>query len=293
MRCAHRFSRALPSLLIVALLGCSASVPTAPAIPFAPYGSGYASKPDFNEVEHRYPLSAADRVHLTPQSLAALDQEQLDQLYARLSAGAMPDGPYEGRVLLPRSAAGDVSLADPAGRFGATALQLKGLSLTDITPILWRGKVFDREQGVLRNRIDDLSSLRKLGLIDAEPAPVSIGGETTWLLFPAKVFCGQSLLDARRESIVADYAFADDIAGYRDQPDYIAGRRGLRVREEMRMVRPGFYLGRAYVDRVFALDFILYNELVAREAGDRFAVDGAVEEACWTGTHAGRAAALR
>ena len=30
------------------------------------------------------------------------------------------------------------------------------------------------------------------------------------------------------------------------------------------MVRPGFYLGRAYMDRVFLLNFLLYNEDIAK-----------------------------
>ena len=37
-----------------------------------------------------------------------------------------------------------------------------------------------------------------------------------WLLFPAKLYCGQSLLDGRRESIVIDYLFGDEIEGWRD-----------------------------------------------------------------------------
>src|SRR3546814_6816798 len=50
------------------------------------------------------------------------------------------------------------------------------------------------------------------------------------------------------------------------------------------MVRPGFYLGRAYVDRVFLLDFILYNEDIAERDGPAFAETGTVAEDCWPGT---------
>jgi hypothetical protein len=32
------------------------------------------------------------------------------------------------------------------------------------------------------------------------------------------------------------------------------------VRDEIRMIRPGFYLGRAYLDRGFALNFTLYDK---------------------------------
>ena len=80
------------------------------------------------------------------------------------------------------------------------------------------------------------------------------------LAFPAKVYCGQSLLDGRRESIVLDYAFSDDIEGYRKKPDALAGRDGFMLREELRMVRPGLYLGRAYMGRVLVANFVLVNE---------------------------------
>src|SRR5690348_2733547 len=61
--------------------------PSLPDIPFAEYGESYASKPDFAEVEHKYPLSAEQLMSLTPEILKAYDQEQIDQIYARLTAG--------------------------------------------------------------------------------------------------------------------------------------------------------------------------------------------------------------
>ena len=90
-------------------------------------------------------------------------------------------------------------------------------------------------------------------------------GKDAWLLFPAKLYCGQSLLDGRRESVIIDYAFTDDLPGYREMPDVLAGREGLEIRDEIRMVRPGFYLGRAYIKKVFALNFTLYNKAVAEK----------------------------
>jgi hypothetical protein len=50
------------------------------------------------------------------------------------------------------------------------------------------------------------------------------------------------------------------------------------------MVRPGLYLGRAYIDRTFALNFVLYNKQVAERDGPAFESDGKVAEDCWTGT---------
>src|SRR3546814_1207924 len=91
-------------------------------------------------------------------------------------------------------------------------------------------------------------------------------------------------MNSLRESIIIDYAFTDTLPGYREKPDFLAGRNGLKVRDEIRMVRPGFYLGRAYVDRVFLLDFILYNEDIAERDGPAFAETGTVAEDCWPGT---------
>jgi hypothetical protein len=44
----------------------------------------------------------------------------------------------------------------------------------------------------------------------------------------------------------------------------LVGKDGLMIRDEIRMVRPGFYLGRAYFGTLFGLNFTLYNEDVAR-----------------------------
>jgi hypothetical protein len=89
---------------------------------------------------------------------------------------------------------------------------------------------------------------------------MDFNGKQTWLLFPAKLYCGQSLLDARRESIIIDYFSPTKSRATRRTRTFLAGRRGLRVRDEIRMIRPGFYLGRAYLDKGFALNFTLYNK---------------------------------
>ena len=113
-----------------------------------------------------------------------------------------------------------------------------------------------------------------------------IAGLTTtdvWLLFPAKLYCGQSLIDGRRESIIIDYAYNDDIAGYQERPDALVGRNGLGIRDEIRMIRPGFYLGRAYANRVFLLNFMLVNSEVAEAGRESYANGDEVVEDCWAG----------
>lgn len=258
--------------------------PKAPDIRFAPYDKPYQSKMDFAQLEYKLPLTAEELARITPDNLAALDQEQIDQIYARLTAGPIPDGPFDGRVLLPRGTSGHFRVAEIAGGLAEYALQLKGLQVENLGETLWKGKMFYRNERVLRNRIDDLAVLKQAGLVEGEPKKATLNGKETWLLFPAKVYCGQSLLDARRESIIIDYFFTDEIPGYQEKPDFLAGRRGLRVRDEIRMVRPGFYLGRAYLDRVFLLNFTLYNEDIADRDGSAYLKTGRVTQDCWTGT---------
>jgi hypothetical protein len=149
-----------------------------------------------------------------------------------------------------------------------------------------------QDRQLLKLVVDDPNALPKTDI----PGKKILGliQDDAWLLFPAKLYCGQSLLDSRRESIIIDYAFNDEIAGYRERPDFLAGRRGLKIRDEIRMVRPGFYLGRAYMGHVFLLNFTLYNEQVAESAnsGD-FMKTGVVAEDCWQGSQKpGRLAAL-
>jgi len=274
---------ACAAMTALALL-CACGKPEPPAVAFAPHGEPYASKLDFAQLEYRYPLNTTDRARLTPENLAQLDQEQLDQIYARLTAGPIPDGPYDGAILLPKGSSGQLRAAEIVGGFAGMAVQLKGLKLETLGETLWKGKVFYRDQRVLRNRIEDLGVLKAAGLVSGEPKKIEVDGKQTWALFPAKLYCGQSLLDSRRESVIIDYFFTDELPGYRQRPDYLAGRNGLQVRDEIRMVRPGFYLGRAYTGKVFLLNFTLYNAEVAERDGAAFTKSGEIKEDCWPGT---------
>ena len=276
--------------LAFALGACNKNVPKLD-IPFASWDKSYQSKMDLAQVEYKYPIPTVELGKVTPEYLATLDQEQLDQIYARLTAGPIPDGAFDGRILLPRGGSGKFRLSEIVGGFTGLGLHLKGLVLEDVGEALWRGKVFYRQEGVLRNRIEDLGVLKKMGLVQGEPKKMDFNGKQTWLLFPAKLYCGQSLLDARRESIIIDYFFTDEIPGYQENPDYLAGRRGLRVRDEIRMIRPGFYLGRAYLDRGFALNFTLYDKASDDKAREDFVKTGQVQEECWPGTQTRKLAA--
>ena len=274
-------------LALLSLTGCDyiqALFTPKPDIKFAGYGADYQSKPDFASIEHSFPLTTAELDKITPRYLSTLDQEQIDQIYARLTAGPIPDGAFDGGLFFPRGSSGRLRLSEIVGGLPGLIVQLKGKKLDLIGETLWKGKVFYRNDRVLRNRIEDLNLLRTMGLVEAEPKKIDVKGKDAWLLFPAKLYCGQSLMDSRRESIIIDYAFTDEIAGYMEKPDFLAGRRGFKVRDEIRMVRPGFYLGRAYLDRIFILNFTLVNDEIAAKDGPTFTKTGQSQEDCWTGT---------
>ena len=258
-----------------------------PDIPFMPSGENYQSKPDFAQLEYKLPLSPVDLQKITPKNLSKLTQEELDQIYARLTAGPIPNGPFRGDLFFPRGASGDLRAAEIiGGGFKGLAVKLKMKKLQILGRILWKGKVFYKNEGVLRNRINDLKILSPV--IDGDLSTLKkleFEDEKTWLLFPAKIYCGQSLIDSRRESVIIDYAFGDELEGYRELPDALAGRRGFKIRDEIRMIRPGFYLGRAYMDRAFILNFMLYNEEIDKRESPTFIKTGKVAQDCFTGTH--------
>ena len=280
--------RILPLLIIAAALplsGCDQIknlFAAKPDIPFVAYGEGYATKPDLAQLEYEHPLSAKELAKVTPAYLNTLSQEQLDQIYARLPAGPIPDGAFDGSIVFPKGSSGKLRLAEILGGLQGLAAQFKGKKLEIIGETLWKGKVFYRDEKVLRNRIDDLAILRPIVGMGEIPK-ISVNGRDAWLLFPAKLYCGQSLLDSRRESIIIDYAFTDDLPGYREKPDALAGRNGLKVRDEIRMIRPGLYLGRAYLDRAFGLNFVLENKALAK-AGETDFLAGKIAQDCWSGT---------
>ena len=286
-------TRCLLAATAAALLaGCGAKEDkTPPEVPFMQWGEAHNAKPDFARVEFEHPLSVEDLYKLTPRNLALLDQEQVDQIYARLTAGPIPDGPFEGDLFFPRGGSGKLRLSEIAGGgLRGLLVNVAGKKLDLIGEILWKGKVFYRDERLLRNRIEDLKTLKAVGLVEEDAAnplqEITVKGRDQWLLFPARLYCGQSLLDGRRESIIIDYAFTDQLPGYRRMPDMMAGRDGFAIRDEIRMVRPGFYLGRAYLDRAFVVNFVLYNEEIAEAAKAEFMKTGQSAEDCWGGTQA-------
>jgi hypothetical protein len=277
----------LVALAAALVLGAWLGSAGKPDVPFAPYDRDYRTKTDFARLEHRLPLTRADLAKLTPQGVARLTQEELDQLYARLTAGPIPNGTYRGAFFFAEGA-GLPRLAQVLGGIHGRAADVEIEILKRLVEKLWQGKVFYRDQRVVRNVTYDRASvdwlMAELGVGGRSLRPTKTPeGKDAWLLFPAKLYCGQSLLDGRRESIILDYAFTDELAGYQAGIDSLGGRSGAQIRDEIRRVRPGLYLGRAYLARVFALNFTLENEEVEREQEEAFLRTGRIQEECWPG----------
>jgi hypothetical protein len=286
--------------LAIATFLVSAVWSAPPDIPFVmetipmndPDAPGKRNYIDFAELEYRFPLTPEDRMKITPENLEDLTQEQVDQIYARLPAGPIPDGVYLGGAFFPQG-------EDEYSRIGEVVGGIMGRGVTAISDriervatYVWKGKAFDRDNMVLRNLIEDRTTLEALIDDDEDIETIEIERKgffsffaptrTVWLLFPAKLHCGQSLLDSRRESIIIDYAYNDDLEEiFREEPDHWVNRKGLRIRDEIRMVRPGFYLGRAYINRAFILNFTLLNEDVAQAQEASFLSGGDVGADCW------------
>jgi hypothetical protein len=296
----------LPALMIGLLplvCACTQSAdPAPPAIAFAPVTDDTLKDPDnairtfridFARVEREFPLSRSDLAKITPENIAKLPQEQVDQIYGRLTAGPVPDGPYQGGLFFAQGDNLGSRLGEILGGVEGRIATAKIGNLETVGQTLWKGKMFYRDDRVLRNFIENLDPLKPL--ID-DPSSVRtatikrqgwlgsiLPGNKVWLLFPAKLYCGQSLVDSRRESVIIDYSYGDEIEGWRASPDSLAGRGGLRVRDEIRMVRPGFYLGRAYINRLFLLNFTLYNADVSQAGLAAFDSGKPISEDCWGG----------
>lgn len=261
---------------------------------FSPAEANPSLRMDFAELEHQHPLTLAQRLSLTSEILENLSQEHLDQLYARLTAGPLPDGPFQGKAFLPQhhreqlTRAWQVMSLVVSSQTTQLYQRLEGRWME-----LWHGKVFDRQNKVLRNRVDlklvhDIAPLLGQQFVRTlRTLPEDV------LLFPAKMYCGQSKLDSRRESIILDYAYNDDLLQYyREGIDQFVGRKGLHIRDEMRLIRPGFYLGRVYLGKVFLVNFLVMNADLTQAWERQVANEEQLpdthptfQEDCWTGTH--------
>jgi hypothetical protein len=113
----------------------------------------------------------------------------------------------------------------PEGQADGTAIIAPGTTYsaniaTLINHFAWQGKVFDPASGTLKNRI----------------LPLGLNA------IIAKVYKGPSLLDGK-DCIVLDYSDTSLVAHW--------------VRDEIRLISPGLYLGKVYWDKDRLIDFAL------------------------------------
>lgn len=234
-------------------------------------------KPDQALLQNRYPLTTAMRNALTAEDFKNMTQEEIDQVYIRLTSGPIVPANYQGSVIVRGELAKRAKEALLKDYRGIRLLEkVCGQNVVEcLGEIGWKGKrIYPQDPATgeyqLRNAISKkLAMAVKTALlplrdqIDPENwltrTTGVFFGETKFMLFPAHVYCGQSLMDHRRESIIIDYSWGSDFKPYIKGIDNLAGREFLDVRDEVRMVRPGLYLGRAYMMKIFALNFTLTN----------------------------------
>lgn len=134
--------------------------------------------------------------------LLTLSQAQLDELFAASPAGDIPDGEAKGTAIIA-----------PGTRYTADIAEL-------INHFAWQGKVFDAQQGLLKNRI------LVLGL----------------QAIIAKVYKAPSWVDGK-ECIVLDYSQTSLVAKH--------------IRDEIRLIAPARYLGVVFWDKKRLINFAL------------------------------------
>ena len=113
----------------------------------------------------------------------------------------------------------------PDGEAEGTAIVAPGTAFSSniarfVSNFAWQGKVFDAKKGVLKNKI----------------FPFGLNA------ILAKVYKGPSWLDGK-ECIVLDYSDTSVIAQW--------------IRDEIRQIEPGLYLGKVYWDKTRLIDFAL------------------------------------
>ena len=113
----------------------------------------------------------------------------------------------------------------PDGEADGTAIVAPGTAFSPniarfVNHFAWQGKVFDSKKGVLKNKI------------------LAFGLNA----IIAKVYKGPSWLDGK-ECIVLDYSDTSIVAQW--------------IRDEIRQIEPGLYLGKVYWDKTRLIDFAL------------------------------------
>ena len=137
-----------------------------------------------------------------PAQFLKMSDEQLDDLFRNSPAGEIPNGEGEGTAIIKPGS----SVSDDIARF--------------VHLFTWKGKVFDRAKGELRNEILPMG----------------------YKAIVAKVYKDKSWLD-QKECIVLDYSKTSLVAKW--------------IRDEIREVAPGIFLGVVYWGKKKLIHFAL------------------------------------
>ena len=201
--------------------GCHKS---APPIRFAP------SDTDIARLRSEFALTPAERAALTPETLKLFTQDELDQIYKRLEHWADARRTVSRRFSSFRGAAiSKASVGELSGASSDLVTKDRGDARRAAGRAFWRGKVFFRSSGhpAEPHRRPRRSSSRFIPDPDTIPK-LTFDGRTTWLLFPAKLSCGNSLLDPANRSIVIDYAKGFGSRRLPRDPGQACGTRSAR-----------------------------------------------------------------
>ena len=139
---------------------------------------------------------------ITVSELLKMSQEKLDEMFTDSPVGEIPDGEAKGTAII----APGTSISDEIAEF--------------ISHFAWQGKTFDKQKGVLRNRI----------------LPFGLNA------IIAKVYKAPSWLDGK-ECIVLDYSDTSLLAHW--------------IRDEIREIAPNLYLGKVYWGKHRLIDFAI------------------------------------
>jgi hypothetical protein len=249
--------------------------------------SNYALKPDPAWLQTNYPLTMDQRKALSSNDFLNMTQEEIDQVYIRLSSGPIRPGDYQGTVvqrieLVKQLKEKFMTKYKGIEMFGQAVCGDRDI-VECLAEMIWKGKRIYKPDSstcrdsskqtceyLLKNALDPILAKGIQFAISPLFSPLlpenwlsptlsSFYGMPRNMLFPAKVYCGQSLFDHRKESVIIDYAYGDDFKPFIKGIDDLAGREFMNIRDEVRMIRPGLYLGRAYTNKIFLLNFVLYN----------------------------------
>ena len=194
--------------------------------------SGVLSLPLAAQDVSEAPLTHEERQSLDAAFLRKLPSDQLNFLFTKLSSGPLPSGFYKGGIVL------DPEAQERLNEDLTKLIKDEKLRtwVRNAVPWLWQGQEFDAKAMLIANRIGPIKR------------------------FPGQMYCGASTADVGGASIIVDYANSDTLPGYNRIFDWPMTKLGLGLKDEIRMVRPGLYLGRAYVRGKFLLNFLLEQE---------------------------------